>query len=287
MSIEASAVLVEMNISVWTATKLDRDATNVVIADNHASRDAAQVRINLMAGTSDRKLIADYAAGCRLWHNTRTLSWADKGPRLLPTSGFFDYKTEANIRRDTFNAMVDRFCVFYPQWLDQQMQGTRSLGALFDPAAYPSVDEVRSKFGFRLVFSPVPTSGDFRVDVPKHDLEEMRKGYDEAFDARLAEAMRGPWEQLHKMLLAMSEKLTDVEGSDIKKRYHDTLVTNAQDLCALLTHLNVTKDPELEKARRELERTMQGADIEDIKESPDVRSDLKQKLDKILEGYDW
>jgi hypothetical protein len=287
MSITSSAVLVEMNISVWTASKLDRGATNTVINDNNASRDAAQVRKNLMAGTSDRKTISDYAAGCRLWHNTRTLAWADKGPRLLPTSIFLDYKSEANIRRSTFLSMTDKFCAFYPGWLDDQMQGTRSLGGLFDPSDYPSVDEVRGKFDFRLVFSPVPESGDFRVDVPRHDLEDMKQGYDEAFTSRVAEAMRGPWEQLHKMLVAMSDKLTDVPGDETVKRYHDTLVTNAQGLCDLLTHLNVTKDPELERARRDLDRIMQGADIDDIKESAATRSDLKGKLDKILEAYDW
>ena len=109
MSITASAVLCEMNISVWTANKLDKGETEKVTVGASAVKDAAQVRKNLMAGTSMRKDIADYAAGCRLWHNTRTLPWADKGARLMPTSLFMDYKAEANVRRDTFNQMVDNF----------------------------------------------------------------------------------------------------------------------------------------------------------------------------------
>jgi hypothetical protein len=86
----------------------------------------------------------------------------------------------------------------------------------------------------------------------------------------------------------MSQKLTDVEGDeDTKKRYHDTLITNAQSLCAMLTHLNVTKDPKLEQARRDLEVTMLGADIDVIKDSADVRRDMKSKVDAILKQYEW
>lgn len=287
MSITSSAVLVEMNISVWTANKLDKDATQKVIADNSAVQNAAQVRKNLMAGTTMRKDIADYAAGCRLWNNTRTLPWADKGMRLLPTSLFLDYKNEANVRRQTFDAMVDKFMVEYPNLVQTSKT---YLGGLGKDDDYPSEEEVRSKFGFRLVFSPVPESGDFRLDVATQDLDELRAQYDANFESRLADAMRTPWERLHKLLSDMSEKLTDTDkpaDDEPKKRYHDTLITNAQSLCEMLTHLNVTNDPKLEEARRQLEVAMVGADIDRIKESPEVRKDIKGKLDAILSKYEW
>ena len=47
MSIASSAVLVELNISVWPANKLDKSATDAVIADNSAGKHSAQVRKNL------------------------------------------------------------------------------------------------------------------------------------------------------------------------------------------------------------------------------------------------
>ena len=283
MSITSSAVLVEMNISVWTANKVDKAATSKINADNNASANAAQVRKNLMAGTSMRKNIADYAAACRMWHNTRTLPWADKGARLLATSLFLDYKGEANERKAEFDAQVSGFLTAYPSLVHA---ASTSLGGFFDPADYPDVEEVREKFGFRMVFAPVPASGDFRLDIGEQDLNSLREQYDEAFHTRLADAMREPWDRLHKLVTGMSEKLTDGDGDD-KKRYHDTLVTNAQQMCSLLTHLNVTKDPMLEKARRDLELTMLGADIEGIKESADVRKGMKDKLDTILKQYQW
>ena len=256
-----------------------------MLASNSASKDSAQVRKNLMAGTDKRKKIADYAAKIRLYHNQTTLSWSDKGARLLPTSLFMDYKSNMNVYQRNMTTMIEDFYANYADLIDL---AKHHMGDLFNPYDYPSIEELRSKFGFRLVFSPLPEGGDFRLDIPKADMEELGEQYESAFNDRLKDAMREPWEKLHKTLVHISEKLTDVEGDDeTKKRYHDTLITNAQELCGLLTHLNVTKDPMLETARRSLELTMLGVDIDAIKESPDVRSSVKAKVDDILKKFDW
>jgi len=282
MGITSSSVLVELNISVWTANKLDRNETDKVTITNNAGNGAAKVHKNLMAGTSLRRDIANFAAICRARHNELTLPWADRGGRLLPTSLFLEYKTEYNTYRDKFNAMVDDFIDKYPM-LVQTAQNY--MGSLFNPDDYPSADVVRSAFDFRLVFSPVPESGDFRLNVSANDLTELAQQYESNFTERMADAMREPWDRLHKLLTGMSEKLTDQEGKD--KRYHDSLVDNAVTLCGMLTHLNITNDPKLEQARQQLESALVGASMDMIKESAVVRADMKGKVDSILKQFEW
>ena len=288
MSITSSSVLTEMNISVWTANKIDKGATDSVTNNAYAVKDAAQVRKNLMAGTHQRKAISDYAAACRNWHSMRTLPWADRGPRLMPTSLFMEYKKEANLRRDTFHKMVDEFVQDYPALVQT---AHNYLGNLFNADDYPDADTVRSKFGFRLVFSPVPESGDFRLDLPAQELDEVKRGYEDSFKDRLADAMKEPWDRLHKVLLNISDRMTDNVGEDgtEARRFasNNTFITNAQSLCAMLTHLNVTNDPKLEAARRQLEQTMAGADIETIKGSATERAEIKGKVDAILNQFEW
>jgi hypothetical protein len=284
MSISSSAVLAELNISIWTANKLDKGATDSVLASNSASSGSAQVRKNLMAGSNKRKKIADYGARARLYHNQTTLPWSDKGSRLLPTSLFMEYKQNMNTIERTMNAMIDDFFLSYD---DLVLDAKLHLGSLFNSSDYPSIDELRDKFGFKLVFSPLPESNDFRLDIPQQDMQELSSKYESAFNDRLNDAMQENWSKLHKTLTHMSEKLTETEDENSVKRYHDSLVTNATELCGLLTHLNITKDPKLEEARRSLELTMLGVDIEDIKEHADVRQDVKSKVDEILNKFNW
>ena len=283
MGITNSAVLVELNINVWSANKLDRTETDKVTADNAAVKNAAKVHKNLMAGTSMRKDIAEIATVARQFHATRTLPWADRGARLLPTSLFLDYKTEMNNIQVQFNKMVDEFVDKYPA-LVQTAQNY--MGGLFKPEDYPSADEVREKFGFKLTFSPVPEAGDFRLDVPAADLEELSSQYEESFKVRMADAMKEPWDRLHKLLTEMSSKLTERAGEE-KRIYNNTLITNAEALCDILTHLNVTKDPKLEQARQQVEDMMVGANMDMLKESSSTRANMKSKVDAILEQFEW
>jgi hypothetical protein len=49
----------------------------------------------------------------------------------------------------------------------------------------------------------------------------------------------------------------------------------------------VTKDPKLEEARKQLELTMLGANLESIKEDSTARSEVKSKVDAILSKFNW
>jgi hypothetical protein len=241
MSISSSAVLAELNISIWTANKLDKGATDSVLASNSASSGSAQVRKNLMAGTNKRKKIADYGARARLYHNQTTLPWSDKGSRLLPTSLFMEYKQNMNTIERNMNAMIQDF---FDSYDDLVLDAKLHLGSLFNANDYPSIDSLRDKFGFKLVFSPLPESNDFRLDIPQMDMEELASKYESAFNDRLNDAMRENWDKLHKTLTHLSEKLTEnEEDTESKKRYHDSLITNATELCGLLTHLKHYERP--------------------------------------------
>ena len=283
MAINASAVLVELNISVWPAAKIDREVTDQINSQAGAVRDATQTKKNLFAGTSLRKNIERFAAKVRLYHNQHTLPWADKGERLLPTKLFMDYKQTINKYETEFNDLCNQF---FDNYADLVQEAQANLNKLFDPNDYPPLDEVKLKFGFRRTVKPVPASGDFRLDVPAEDMDELRSEFEKQQQEKLAEAVREPWERLHAQLVSISEKMTDADD-DTKKRYHDSFISNPLELCALLTKLNITNDPKLEEARRQLEITMMGANLESLKEDSEARSELKSKVDAILGKFDW
>lgn len=279
--ISSSAVLISLNISCWPASKVDREATDKVNTDANAVASAGQVRKDLFAGTSLRKDIERKAARVRNFFSTSTLPWADKGERMLPMPLFMEVKQTITRDKREYDEMCEMFFDAYPQLV---ADAPARLGKFYKAEDYPSIDEVRGKFGFRYTITPMPEAGDFRLDVANEELAELKAQYETAYQQRLADAMRDPWERLHTMLTGMSAKLAD---TDDKKRFHDTFVTNPIELCGLLTKLNVTNDPKLEEARRQLEVAMVGADIEAIKEAPEVRADMKSKVDAILGKFDW
>ena len=286
MSISSSAVLVSLNISVWPASTIDKEVTTKVLDDAMAHQNAGKFKKDLLAGTSLRKDIENRAARARQFHAKQTIPWADKGDRLLPTCLFLEYKQTIDKELLEFNGMCEEFFQAYPTLC---AAAPVNMGKLFKREDYPDLDVVRGRFGFRSRISPLPEAGDFRLDVSNQEIADqiadIKTKYDADMQARLADAMRDPWDRLHKMLTTISSKLADDKSEG--KRYHDTLVTNPLELCALLGKLNITKDPKLEDARLQLEATMRHADIEVIKSSPDVRGSIKAKVDTILGKFDW
>lgn len=295
MGISSTAVLVQLNISTWGTERLDRGQSERINHINNADSKAGKVHKDLMCGTSLAKDIELYVAKSRLWNNEQTLPWHDRGARLLPTSMFMPYKAEMNKREARYKGMVGKFV---PNFEAAKQTARNYLGDMFNEADYPHAEDIASKYRWSLTVSPVPESGHFCIDVPAKELAEVRLSCDSDVERRLAEAMRKPWEDLHKLICGMSGKLEEVElptgvdenGEPVKpkhKRFHDTFISNAVELCDLLKHMNVTNDPKLEEARRKLEQVVRGVDVEDVKESIVVRSQVKTKLDTILGQFDW
>ena len=208
MSISSSAVLVELNVSTWGASKLDRDVADGVNRNNNASNDASKVYKNLAAGTSVVNDISKYAARIRLYHNEMTLPWSNKGARILPVASVLEYKQNMNLFRTQYEAMCNKL---YAEYANLVATAQQNLGALYKASDYPDVEDIKSKYGLRLVFSPLPEAGDFRLDTANEDMaalrEEMAASYEADFQDRLAKAVREPWDRLHDELRALSTKI--------------------------------------------------------------------------------
>jgi len=285
MSISDRAVLVQLNISTWGTERLDKSQTERINLLNNADAKAGKVHKDLMCGTTLAKDIDLHVGRSRLWNNQNTMPWQDRGARLLPTSLFLPYKDEMNSRETNFETMVNRFV---PNYAAAKQTARNYLGSMYREEDYPDVNDIASKYKWTLSVSPIPSSGHFCLDVPAEDLENVRKSCDDFVEQKVADAMRKPWEDLHTMLTGMSGKLQEVEElNGTPKRFHETFVTNALDLCKLLNHMNVTNDPELDKARQQLELVLAGTDVDDIKENEFVRSDMKKRVDTILNQFDW
>ena len=287
MSISASAVLVDLNISIWTARKLDKKVSEEINVAKNTTTNAGNYSKNLLAGSGTLAEINKYAAGIRHWHNTQTLPWSDNGTRMLPMANFMEYKQGLNIRIQTLQTLFDKFYIEYPQLVND---AANKLGSLFDVSEYPDLDTVKSKFRCKYIFSPMPEAGDFRIDAENDLKRELSEQYEEEKNIKLTEAMNEAWNRLHDVLLHMSERMEDTvdeKGEKVRKKFRDSVLENPAELCGLLTRLNVAKDPHLEDARKMLEASIAGVDIKDLRDSEAKRVEVKQKVDNILKKFNW
>jgi len=276
-----NAAIVELNVSTWTARKLDKNASKEVKVSKGAySDDAARVNKNLLAGMNNLKRVTDFVALTRNEFYRLTLPWSDSGQRLVPMMQFFELKKWINESEITFNQLVSEFLRDYPTLISAQ---AFQLGALFDRNEFPDVEDIATKFRFKVGFLPLPSTGDFRIDAPNEVIADMQKEYEVMFAERIEQVNQDLWTRLHDTLKHMSDRLGyDTTGK--AKIFRDSMVENAVELCDMLKRLNVSNDPKLEKARAGLESALLGIDAGEIR-ADGARDEIKHKVDTVI--ADW
>ena len=285
-NIDTCAMLVEFNASVWTARKLDKSTTDEVTTNKHAAKDAARVNKHLLAGRTELDIIQQAVGRARQFVYDNTAPWSDSGLRLLPTVNFMKFTERMNDFEEEMEALVKAFVVIYPTLITAQ---ALALGDMFKRDDYPTANEMMTKFSFRVNYMPVPSSGDFRVDVGNQAQAELKARLESLTQERIDSAMADVRERLSTHLKRMSDRLTtDYVGGEAKqRRFHDTLVDGALELCDLTKALNVTNDLALETARSQLEQLLVGVTPTDLRKNEAIRQDVKRNVDAILDKFNF
>lgn len=283
MSIKNRAVLFELNISSYTGSKKDTKTAEEVTANKSAMRGAASVNKHLFNNVKELEDINKFVGLVRAEFYRRTLPWSDVGQRIVTMESFFSTNDWLAQKETEFFQLVDTFIKRYSGVVAAQ---AFQLGDMFDRSEYPTETEVLHKFKFRKIVTPIPEAGDFRVDVEENVREELALQYEKVYAERTNLAMNDLWDRLHTTLKHISERLTPVkEGKN--KIIRDAVVDNAVELCELLKLMNVTNDKDLESARVALEKSLKGIDGETLRESDEIKTNLKGRVDAILDNFNW
>lgn len=279
-----AAMLVDLNIAIYSGRKQDRATqAEVTTSKGSGSKKAASVYKNLFAECKELDAITKFQARARSEHYRLTMPWNDRGARLLPTVSLLDYKQVMNRYQLEFDRLV---AAFLDKYATLVAAAAFQLGTLFDRKEYPDVAQVARRFRMDIAFVPLPTSGDFRLDVESEVQRELMEQYDRRLAEQLASATKDSWDRLYEALSRLSDRLT-VDEDGKKKIFHDTIVTGAVELCELLTAMNVTQDPQLESARRQLQEVLLGVTPKELRDEDGTRVLTKQKVDQILSAFDW
>jgi hypothetical protein len=286
-NIDTCALLVELSVSQWTARKLDKSTTEELVKDKNAQdKGAARVNKHLLAGRSELEVINQYVTETRGFVYDNTLPWSDSGIRLLPSAKFMEFNDQLREREDKFYGLVQEFVTVYPSLITAQAM---ALGDMFNRTDYPSADDIAHRFSFNVNYMPVPASGDFRVDVGNEAQKELQEKLAKLADQRVESAINGFKQRLLEHLKRMSDRLgVDVIAGEARPRkFHETLLENAHELCELAESLNIINDPQIEEARKALKKAINGVDIKDLRKDMGARTEVKSQVDDILNKFSF
>ena len=278
-SIASSAMLVNLSISVWTARKLDKKATNDVISDNGADRRAGNFNKNLLAGCQELDALQKFASSARAASIGMTVPWSDSGLRLLSTQRFFKYNETMEGLKAEFNVLLDKLGSVY-DW--QVMQTQSKLGNLFNAAEYPTWDQLQGKFGFSLNYIPVPEAGSIQLDMEQRAQDLIIQQYEEFYGAQIAKMYADVQERLQTELGRFVNQLRVEEGA--RGRIYDSTIRHVESLAEMLEEVNFQDDVNISLFARQVKSVVAGMTREDLVNNEGFRMETKATLEEALKN---
>ena len=279
-SISTAAMLVELSISTWTGRKLDKTVSNEITVAKHAQKGTANVNKKILGDCAELEAVQKYAANVRNCHYALTMPWSDTGLRLLTTANYFQYQTQLTALQNEFQTLVEKFLDAYT-WEVSKAQVR--LGNLFNANDYPSPHTLRDKFKFNISYMPVPSAGDFRLDINNEANRQLAEHYNNYYQTQLNNAMQDIWHRAHSALTKMSERL-DYADNQTKKIFRDSLVDNVLEVVGLLDTCNITNDGQMRAIQNRLRDTLSGVTPDALREDEYLRLSTKQQIDDAIKA---
>jgi uncharacterized protein YqfA (UPF0365 family) len=271
--INSRAMLVSLSTSTFNPTRLDRTATNEVIVNKNAAKDAGDFKRRIIPKeVIDPVMKASNAV--YLTHKKLTSPWEDGGTRLLCIDMFDRYVDEINGERRMFEIEVDKFLKAYESI---RANAPVRMGALYDPRDYPPIEVVREKFGIRTQWLPLPNGNDFRVHLQDDQIAELAESVDERVNAAVAAAREDLYDRLQDRLSKVSERLSKPENV-----FRDSLIDNLKELCDLVPKMCLSPDAALQQAIDRATLEITSFNPQDLRDDTDKRAKAKAAADDIL-----
>ena len=272
MKLSDRALLVQLNISTWSANKLDKEISAETSAIKGAISNSVRTHKSLLPMCDMLTDIKSKATLIRQRFYDNTLPWGVKGIQILPTANYLAFMTEFRKEKAEYEHLVNRFVPEYPQLV---LDAQRFLGSAYKPADYPEAHEIADKFKMDMQVMPVPNN-DFRVNIADEELERIHDEVSARVKQAAQGAMQDVWQRLYDKVKHFAEKMDDP-----KAIFRDSTVDHLVDLCELLPRLNVMDDPNLEAMRQEVEAKLAGYNPDVLRTSPTTRQTVADEANDI------
>lgn len=269
-SLSSRAMLCSLSISMWSARKHDREASEEIAQRHGAHSDAGRYHKVLLpkeALAEIQKIVSE----ARQEHYFMTLPWDDNGYRVLPAAAYMAHTEKMRALSNRFTPAVEALVRQFGQLVEE---AKARLGGLFRPGDYPAPDELRSKFSFDTKVMPLPDAGDFRVALGDEEKDRIKRQITAAVEASLQVASRELWQRLYEAVSHLADRLKayKVTGQGVEHPFRDSVITNLVKLVDVLPKLNVTADPELERLAAEVRASLL-VDPQELRKSESVRTE--------------
>lgn len=258
-------VLASLNVSCWTANRLDKGLSDKQQSDARATAQGA-IRVH-------KTLISDpivkepqrLAGAARRLHDELTLPWHYDGVGLLPATMIMTYDQRMGVLKAKFWEAVADVERNYGRMIQA---AATELGSAFDLDDYPDMASLRNRYAWAVRMERLPTTGteDLRLELPDEVVDLVREQLNTEHDM----VVRAVIERMSKIVGQALDRMR-ARSEDPGARIVDSTFERLAELPELMRAMNITGNPDIARI------------IDDI-EALHITADEVRKDDREREG---
>lgn len=273
-TIQNKALLCRVTINQFNPIRKDKQITAEILNGKGATREAGKWIKNLIDPKALNP-ITQKAQEARIEHYRLTLPWSDEGIRILPCELYLKYAEKMRAIKKLFFQEVETFLKNYDSHV---LNAQNNLKGMFNPADYPTAEQIKRAFAFDYNFLPIPCGNDFRVDLNNEEIEKIKAETEERVKSAESEAVKNLFRRLAEPIEKIAEKLKDADGI-----FRDSLLSNLEEILNLIPALNLTDDPNFDLLIKECREKITAYKPDQIREEKKIRETVTASAEEILE----
>ena len=273
MDINSKALLVKLSISQWYNRITDRKVANEV-ADKYQVADHDDRYIKALLPKTALRAVGMRITELRAFHAAHTLPWQDDSVRILASANFFEYRQGIAERKAALEAEVDRFVAAYPAWIEHARLSKKGL---FNEMDYPAPQAIAKQFAVNLTMLPFPSAKDFRIEMSKADLAELKASTDQAVAKTMEAANEHLLARLYERAYTLYQALVEPD-----KVFRDNTVNSLGETLELVRSMNITDDTKVALAVDATKAITDMITPERLRASDNFRHAIAVRLGELL-----
>lgn len=290
MNLNQKAVLVKVSTTSESFTARDKQLEKELATSKNTENGRARVTKEILL-KEDIQVLHSLMSKIHPTSYALTAPFADGGWRLLPVNLLT--RLEGNLRG--LREQIDTMKMNIVNNLDTlKTNAERSLGDLYDERLVPTPQEIMESFTFTVKYGPIPEKDHIVLKAADETVEAIKKDVENSQNQWLKEAMDHVWERTLKTVEYLRDRIKEYSSNiqdDTRSRkptLRDAVLEHVQELGGLLSDLNFTDDPKLEKIRQDIEREFANLSTDDLKDEGNepIRKDVIEKAEKILKDME-
>ena len=238
--LDEKAVLISVKRNMYSPYKLDKEESKEYGAGN--------VNKHLFEGRNNRvkETISKFTEVYN-YVKDNTVPWTT-GVDMLNIDHYMEFTGELRPLVDEAYRSIDDLCTHWDNEvkadLDRLGEIAKAKGKpnLANAEDYPDVDELRSRFGIDIRYMPVPTTGDFRVDISDEDKASLQQQIDDAEVNATNHVIKSMVKPLESAMIKLSVPI-GADGSV----FRDTLIDNMVEVAERMNKINISDDADIQQ----------------------------------------